>query len=746
MCRQFLLCAALHLCMVPVAFAQQNQPPRPGPEDALSSSAINPAEGLIKLDVVVTDKSGKPVTGLKAEDVTLLDNGQPTKIVTFQAFDGIAAKPDPPVEVILVIDELNLPSNLLPYEKQEAERFLRQNGGHLAQPISIYRLTLDGLFASAQPSTDGNVLAEEVARDKEPRVVWQVPRRAVEGPHGDGWFELTNQPPSGTDIRDVASWRALGSIAIEERRKTGRKLLFWPSPGWPVQQHWVDSDYDFGSITEFSTRLREARVTLSSVSTWADPTRDPRIAVTADLFRDPEFIYQGFLKGVTSVKEARSGNLALDVLATQSGGDVLQAQEGLAEIITKQVEEASDFYTLTFDPARTNVVDEYHDLKVDVDKPDLTAHTRTGYYDEPVFYDQPSPAEHVTVEQLEQMLEKGQAGGDQETAKALSGLELTERMSSVSLAALKVRAAVEKSRQQLMALADRSAVLSSPAADIAASAPPDAAAQRAMLSRTVEYLNDTIARLPDFFAERTTVQYDEPTRKEGQTWKTAVGDRSLHVAETTKATVLFRNGKEVVDAGGKKGRKQKEQARNLDTMGTFGPILAGVIGGAAANPNDLTWSHWEKGANGPEAVFRYMVPPNVALFEVGFCCLANDLAMVPFDKRPGVHGEIAIDPASGAVLRLTADADLEARSPLEQSGIMVEYGPVAMGGKTYICPVRSVSLSRQRTVTVIHRWGEDFKVYGPFETILNDMEFDKYHLFRSESHILPGFTPATDQK
>jgi hypothetical protein len=58
--------------------------------------------------------------------------------------------------------------------------------------------------------------------------------------------------------------------------------------------------------------------------------------------------------------------------------------------------------------------------------------------------------------------------------------------------------------------------------------------------------------------------------------------------------------------------------------------------GAAANPGDLTWSRWEKGANGPEAIFRYMAPPNVALFEVGFCCLANDLAMVPFDKRPGV--------------------------------------------------------------------------------------------------------------
>ncbi len=42
----------------------------------------------------------------------------------------------------------------------------------------------------------------------------------------------------------------------------------------------------------------------------------------------------------------------------------------------------------------------------------------------------------------------------------------------------------------------------------------------------------------------------------------------------------------------------------------------------------------------------------------------------------------------------------------------------------------------------IHEWGEDFKVYAPFETLLNDMVFGQYHLFRSSARMLPGFTPA----
>jgi hypothetical protein len=32
----------------------------------------------------------------------------------------------------------------------------------------------------------------------------------------------------------------------------------------------------------------------------------------------------------------------------------------------------------------------------------------------------------------------------------------------------------------------------------------------------------------------------------------------------------------------------------------------------------------------------------------------------------------------------------------------------------------------------IHEWGESFKVYAPFETILSDMAYEKFHLFQSD--------------
>jgi hypothetical protein len=44
---------------------------------------------------------------------------------------------------------------------------------------------------------------------------------------------------------------------------------------------------------------------------------------------------------------------------------------------------------------------------------------------------------------------------------------------------------------------------------------------------------------------------------------------------------------------------------------------------------------------------------------------------------------------------------------------------------------------------MVHEWGESFKVYGPFETMLDDVSFGNYHMFRGEAKILTGFDPGT---
>ena len=62
-----------------------------------------------------------------------------------------------------------------------------------------------------------------------------------------------------------------------------------------------------------------------------------------------------------------------------------------------------------------------------------------------------------------------------------------------------------------------------------------------------------------------------------------------------------------------------------------------------------------------------------------------------------------------------------------------------LGGKTYICPQRSVVISRGRTERALHEWGMVFSLYSYFETMISDVTFGGYHKFGAESRILPGF-------
>lgn len=717
----------LALFFVAPLFAQTAAPAKPSaqagpaPQDQQLSQPSSPlsdaAEGRIKLDVVVTNKVdspweyGKPVPGLESKDFTLLDDNQPAKILSFSAFYPTAAKPDPPVEVILVIDMINRPSkDVSDDEQHEVEKFLRQNGGHLAQPVSIYRLSDAGLSVTPHPSTDGNALATEIAQ--------KGGLREFSLDQGD--LSLQNSSFQNQLIHRQTALSALGSIALIERRKPGRKLLVWVGYGGPVGEN------SFEWITEFLTRIREARMTLSSVSFWRNPDR--------------RFPYELYLGGVKSALQSSAGNLALQVIATQSGGRALEEPgNDFVEMIGACVQDASAFYTISFDPPRTDQVDVYHDLKVEVSKPGLIARTSTGYYDQPVYYDQPYvAAEHVTVAQLEQALGNSRHSSDAETARQLSTMELTERLSSTRLSSWKARLPGAKSRAALVAVADASVFLGLPAAEIPASAAPDLNAQRLMQSRTIDYLLNTIPKLPDFFATRTTVRYREPPLKDGQTWKTTIGDRSLHLAGSSSATVLYRNGYEVVDA--EKGNKSEEGKASLKMKGTFGPILTAALGAARS---DLTWSRWEQGTGAPRAVFRYTVPRGNSHLEVTYCCLLDDgNGSGIFQRLPGYHGEIAIDPESGALLRLTVETDLELNLhpnlPILRSDILVEYGPVEIAGNTRICLVRSVSLVRARTIFEMREWGESFRIYGPYETMLDDVAFKDYHMFRGETRILTG--------
>lgn len=213
-----------------------------------------------------------------------------------------------------------------------------------------------------RPSVDGNAQAEVVHQIKG-HVSSINPAMG-----GDGMVE-----------RFRISLHQLSSIAENEALRPGRKLLVWIGPGWPMLDHPIEGDptssqrHNFDGIVELSTRLREARMALYSVQPEQGGVGNAIYTTT----------YQMFLKAVKTPRDAESGNLALKVLSTQTGGLILGPDNNVAGQIDRCIDDANAFYRISFNPPTAEHADEYHELKVQVNKPGVTVRTNTGYYDQP---------------------------------------------------------------------------------------------------------------------------------------------------------------------------------------------------------------------------------------------------------------------------------------------------------------------------------------------------------------------------
>jgi VWFA-related protein len=363
---------SLLFCFAYVGIAQQTALPEPQAPNqdrpALSHrpppSVAAAPQGTIKLDVMVTDGVGQPVAGLQQQDFTLLDNRKPQPILSFREVDGTTGDgtaADPPVQVILLIDMANNLLHNVAYERYQIDKFLKQNGGKLVQPVTLMVLSDQGVQAQPQPSTDGNWVAGGL--DKIETSIHTIP---VTG----GYNAIE---------RMALSLKALRQIVTVEGHRPGRKLLIWIGQGWPLLENpgYVESDKDrrgqFSAIVELTQQLRESRVTLYSINA-IDP------GSPAQMRSD---YYKNFLKGVTSARQVDSGALSVPVFAVHSGGRVFQSSGDLIALLNGCVAEAKAYYTLGFDPPPADHVDEYHELAVKVDKPGTTAHTNTSYYAQP---------------------------------------------------------------------------------------------------------------------------------------------------------------------------------------------------------------------------------------------------------------------------------------------------------------------------------------------------------------------------
>jgi hypothetical protein len=89
--------------------------------------------------------------------------------------------------------------------------------------------------------------------------------------------------------------------------------------------------------------------------------------------------YRQYLKGVNNLTNTDPADVSLQVLATQSGGLVLNSNN-LVPMIDQCLKDADAHYEIEFSASAPNKKVLFHDVKVKVDRSNVVTRTRNGYY------------------------------------------------------------------------------------------------------------------------------------------------------------------------------------------------------------------------------------------------------------------------------------------------------------------------------------------------------------------------------
>ncbi|MES2393790.1 MAG: VWA domain-containing protein [Acidobacteriota bacterium] len=305
----------------------------------------------VKLDVVVRDGADNPVAGLKQTDFLVSDNGSAQAL---SSFADVSQDKTPPT-VVLVFDLINNSEIYATLLREQLTKVLLQNGGKLKYPTLLIVATPTDFISSQTPTTNGNALARALA---------QVPV----GPNVNE--RLTGE--AGALHRENISTKALNETLGSTGKLPGRKLIFWLSHGWglmgglpvtPGQEKEL-----FSAVKQYSSGMRQARITLYKLNTQG-------ASASVNSLQE----YRQFLKGVNALNQTDFADMSLDVIATQSGGLVLNSND-LAVMYDRCLKDADGHYEIEFPEGAATKNVAFHEVQVRVNRPGAAARTRNGYY------------------------------------------------------------------------------------------------------------------------------------------------------------------------------------------------------------------------------------------------------------------------------------------------------------------------------------------------------------------------------
>jgi VWFA-related protein len=391
------------------------------PIATLSQDRKKPDQGSIKLnaelvqiDALVTDKAGKPVSGLKREDFELYDNNKPQPITHFSYEESNAGRAknspagQPPIPkaitarelkrvVAFVVDTLHMQFENLYRTRKMLQDFvdnqmapgdlvliLPSGGGSglLQQFTSDRSLLRNAINRLKLVNVDSGVIPyRSITSDVRFRSAGRVEQPVDSRNRGSGNLSMPDSPGShDTDPLEMADVRVtletLNNVITSMRQLPGRKLGVFVSEGFRLFP--TQTLREFGETIGLAAR---SNVVFYSI----DPKGLGALFTAADSFGSDvanggglgQAVAQQLIQNQLDLLDARE---SLSSLAAETGGKLFSNNNDINKGLANLLDENSSYYLLGFQPESARWDGKLHKIKVVVrNRPDLTVLARKSY-------------------------------------------------------------------------------------------------------------------------------------------------------------------------------------------------------------------------------------------------------------------------------------------------------------------------------------------------------------------------------
>jgi VWFA-related protein len=352
-----------------------------GPASKGTSLSVNAR--LVVLDVVVTDKAGKPVDGLSANDFQIFEDDKLQRIRSVETPSehglpagsiaaGASAVFDPALPAsfggaavdVLVLDQLNTHFADSSFARRALHDYLAGQPALLPQPTTLLTVYEN---RSAQLQT--------FTRDRDALL-----RALAAAPTKYAWtLEINGKAEHGPIERLDQSLRALEEIAQSYARIPGRKNLIWVGGGFPTLD---PTSIDSGQRQEIRDTLEHVTDVLldTRVTMYAVDPSSSAVGMTEIVDMSQQAFADAAGETMGGGADPFSATEDFDKLGPVTGGRVLRGLNDVARQIAASVELEANFYTLAYTPTSSREdAAQYRKIRI-VLRPGLTATTRSGYY------------------------------------------------------------------------------------------------------------------------------------------------------------------------------------------------------------------------------------------------------------------------------------------------------------------------------------------------------------------------------